>query len=124
MSLQEYWAYVFTSGKPIELILEAWNEAGPWQWQLRDSAWYGDYLNTQTVPGTRVRIHEFPTQASEAGIYVGPGTVEGVQYAQGYTALLQIKPESSAIKAEIDGVLRGLLEKINVENLKEIEPYD
>ena len=124
MSLQEYWAYVFTSDKPIELILEIWNEAGPWQWQLRDSAWYGDYLNTRTIPGTRVRIHEFPTQASEAGAFLGPGLVEGVRFHQGYTALLELKAESSATKAEFVWVLRGLLEKIEAENLKEIEPFD
>ncbi|HXG67001.1 MAG TPA: hypothetical protein VNO70_18000 [Blastocatellia bacterium] len=124
MPLKEYWAYVFTCDKPIEAILTAWNEAGPWQWGLRDSAWYGDYLNTRPAEGVRVRIHEFPSQASEAGPFLGPGTVEGIRYDQGYTALLQIEAESSATKAEINEVLRGLLERINAEKIKGIEPYD
>ncbi|MBI4207816.1 MAG: hypothetical protein HY527_22575 [Betaproteobacteria bacterium] len=124
MSLKAYWAYVFTCDKPIEAILAAWNETGPWQWRLRDSAWYGDYLNTRPTDGVRVRIHEFPSQASEAGTFVGPGSVEGVRYSQGYTALLQIEPESVATKAEIDAVLQGLLERINAEKIKTIEPYD
>lgn len=124
MSLKAYWAYVFTCDKPIEVILAVCNEAGPWQWVLRESAWYGDYLSTWSFKGLRVRIHEFPSQASEAGVFVGPGTVEGVRYDQGYTALLEIESESSATKAEIDEVFRGLLERINAENIKEIEPYD
>jgi|GEM_PF-1243100 len=124
MPLKAYWAYVFNCDKPIELILAAFNEAGPWRWGLRDSAWYGDYLNTQPIEGVRVRIHEFPSQASEAGVFVGPGTVEGIRYDRGYTALLQIRSESPATKAEIDAVLRGLLGRIHAENLREIEPYD
>ncbi len=124
MPLKEYWAYVFSSDKPIGLILAAFNEIGPWRWQLRDSAWYGDYLNTQPIEGVRVRIHEFPSQASEAGVFVGPGDVEGIHYEQGYTALLQIGDDSPATRAEIDKVLRGLLESIGAQNIKGIEPYD
>jgi hypothetical protein len=124
MPFKEYWAYVFTCEQPIEAILADWNEAGPWQWQLRDSAWYGDYLNTRPIKGLRVRIHEFPSQASEAGPFLGPGTVEGVRYDRGYTVLLQIEAGSSAMKAEVDEVIRGSLGRISAENIKEIEPYD
>ncbi|MGH3086065.1 MAG: hypothetical protein ACRDSJ_01950 [Rubrobacteraceae bacterium] len=124
MSLKEYWAYVFTCEEPIEAILAVCNEAGPWRWQLRDSAWYGDYLNTQPVEGLRVRIHEFPSQASEAGVFAGPGTVEGVRYDRGYTSLLAIRDESPATRADVDEVLRGLMERIGARNIQAIQPYD
>ena len=124
VALTADWAFVFTCDLPMEAILEDWNAAGPWQWTLRDSAWYGDYLNTRPVEGVRARIHEFPQQASEAGVFVGPGTVEGVRYESGYTALLQIEDGSRATKAEIDATLAGLLRQIGAENIREIEPYD
>lgn len=103
MPLRDYWAYDFTCAKSIETILTIFNEAGPWIWQMRDSAWYGDYLNARPSEGVRVRIHE----------------VRGI-----YSALLRIESESAAQQNQIDEVCRGLLAKIHAENIKEIEPYD
>ena len=123
MPLKNYWAYVFTFDEPIETLLSNFNEAGPWQWELRESSWYGDYLNVRPVTGVRVRIHEFP-QANEGGVFVGPGIVEGFRYDKGYTALLEIEAESPATKAEINEVFQSLLSKISAQNIKEIEPYD
>jgi hypothetical protein len=123
MSRKVYWAYVFTCTRPIEEILAAFNAAGPWQWQMRDSAWYGDYLAARPGEGVRLRVHEFPSSGSEeAGVYVGPGTVGGVTYDQGLTALLEV--ESQASRADIDCTFRGLLDSIGAANVKEIEPYD
>jgi hypothetical protein len=123
MSRKTCWAYAFTCEQPMEAILAALNAAGPWQWQARDSAWYGDYLNVRPVPGARVRIHEFPSSGSEeAGVYVGPGTVDGVVYDQGFTALLEA--EAPANRLEIDRTFRGLLEPIGATNVREIAAYD
>jgi hypothetical protein len=120
---RQYWAYAFTCEQPIEGLLAALNAAGPWRWQERDSAWYGDYLAVRPAEGVRVRIHEFPSSGSEeAGMYVGPGTVDGVVYDRGFTALLEV--EDAAAKAGIDRVLRGLLDTISAANVKAIEPYD
>ena len=123
MSRKIYWAYVFTCEQPIEAMLAAFNAAGPWPWRLGDSAWYGDYLGARPAQGVRLRIHEFPSSGSEeAGVYVGPGTVDGVAYDRGFTALLEV--EDPAAKAEIDRVFHGLLAAIGAANVNEIEPYD
>lgn len=118
------WAYVFTCEKSLEEMLTQLNEAGPWTWELRDSAWYADYLSTRLAPGIRIRIHEFPSQGSEAGVYVGPGTVDGLEYHSGYTALLQIRPGASTTQEEVDEIFQGLLGTIEAQNVKAISPYD
>jgi len=43
--LKADWAYDFACDQPIEVIPAAFNAAGPWQWQLRDSHFYGDYVS-------------------------------------------------------------------------------
>lgn len=116
MPLRAYWAYDFTSDQPIESILAVFNEAGPWEWELRESFWYGDYLNTQPTKGVRVRVHEYP-QVGQAGWFVGLRD-------KGFSALLQIKPESPATQTKVDEVFRGLLTRVNATNITEIEPYD
>lgn len=111
-----YWAYDFGCNQSLEGILSVFHETGPWQWGLRESSWYGDYLNAQPVEGVRVRIHEYP-QTGEAGEFVG---LRG----KGFSALLKIDAESPATREGIDEVFRGLLKKIGAEDVKEIEPYD
>jgi len=130
--LKAYWAYAFACDQPMEAILAAWNEAGAWQWQFRDSYWYGDYLNTRPVKGLRVRIHESPPRPSGVAPSSSAGTVarilrafiEAIRHPQRYTALLQIEADSPATQPEIDGVLRGLLERIGAKKIRKIEPYD
>jgi hypothetical protein len=124
MLLKAYWAYAFSCDKSMKTILTACNEAGPWQWEERESAWYSDYLSTRPVEGVRVRIHEFPQSNEVGGVFVGPGSDEGVHYDKGYTGLLEIREESAATKEDVDKVFRDLMSKINAENIKEIEPYD
>jgi len=116
-----YWAYVFTCEQSIEAMLAALNDAGPWRWQARESAWYGDYLNVRPAEGVRLRIHEFPS-SGEVSIFVGPGVVDGVAYDRGYTALLEL--DNAAARAEIDGIFRGLLGTIGAGNITAIDPYD
>lgn len=116
MKLEAYWAYDFGCNRSLEEMLSVLNDAGPWRWELRDSAWYGDYLNTRPKEGVRVRIHQYP-QTGEAGEFVG-------LREEGFSALLKIEPESFVTKAEIDRTFRNLIEKINAEDIREIEPYD
>lgn len=116
MPLKAYWAYDFACGRQIEEIRTVFEEAGPWQWELRESAWYGDYLNTRPTEGVRVRVHEYP-QTGDAGTFVG-------RRAQGFSALLQLEEESSATRDEIDNIFRGLLNRVDAREVAEIEPYD
>ena len=92
MPLKAYWAYDFTCDRSIESMLAFFNEAGPWQWELRDSAWYGEYLSAQVTGGARIRVHEYPFEG-EAGVFSG---LRG----KGFSALLQIEPEGSATSTE------------------------
>ena len=87
--------------------MDEFNSSGPWSWQIRDSAWYGDYLNVRPTKGVRVRIHEFQERDRRT-----------------YTALVQIESESSAERPQIDEVCRGLLTRIGAQNIKEIAGYD
>ena len=97
------WAYDFDCDKPIEAILAIFNEAGPWVWQGRDSAWYGSYLNTRPADRVRVRVHRFEDQ---------------------YCALLQLGADAPLTRAAVDEIFRTLLARIEVREPREIEPYD
>ena len=104
MGLKAYWAYEFVSDTPIEEMLAVLNEAGPWTWMLRDSYWYGDYLNVRPGGGVRVRIHEWEDSK--------------------YTALLQIDSDGTAEQPAIDAIVQDLLGRLQAEHLVETEPYD
>jgi hypothetical protein len=109
------WAYDFTCEQPIEAIPAAFNAHGPWQWQLRDSDFYGDYLNCRPKQHVRLRIHEYPSK----------GHVKFVGLRRkGFKALLEIEAEGATSRSEIDDVFRRLLQGINARNVIEIEPYD
>jgi hypothetical protein len=88
MPLKAYWAYDFACDRSLEDMLAVFNEAGPWRWEMHESAWYGDYLNTRPSNEVRVRVHEYP-QGGEGGMFVGLRD-------RGFSALLQIEAESSA----------------------------
>lgn len=111
--LKAYRAYDFTCDQPMEAMLAAFNAAGPWQWGLGDSATYGDYLGCRPMGGVRVRVHEYPQMLFRSGYP-----------KEGFTALLEIRPESKATQSEIDDVFRRLLQTVNATNIREIDPYD
>lgn len=111
-----YWAYDFASDCSLAAMEAAFNTAGPWRWQLRDSAVYGDYLNARPIAGVRVRIHEYP----QMGCY---GLFTGLR-DKGFSALLEIDAASEATRGEIDAVFQGLLQRINATDRTAIEPYD
>jgi len=113
--MDEHWAYDFTCDRPIDAILAAFNEAGPWQWELRENTIYGSYLNTRPQTGVRAQIHEYP--------FTGPyGAFTGL-HARGFNALLEVRTGSGAARSEIDGVVRTLLGMVGATNVAEIEPY-
>jgi hypothetical protein len=116
MSLKDYWAYDFCCNHSLEAMCSVFNEAGPWHWELRDSAWYGDYLNANPTRGVRARVHEYP-QMGDAGIFMG-------RHRTGFSALLAIEDESSATKEEVDEVFRGLVQQVHATKIAEIKPYD
>lgn len=116
MPLKAYWAYDFACDRCLEDLLCLLNEAGPWEWEARDSAWYGDYLNARPLAGVRLRIHQYPSMG-EAGTFVGLRD-------KGFSALLQIDEGSSAMQSEVDENFRELLRTINVMDIQGIEPYD
>jgi hypothetical protein len=116
MSLKDYWAYDFGCEQTLEDMRSVFNEAGSWHWELRDSAWYGDYLSTNPMSGVRVRVHEYP-QMGVAGKFAGLNR-------EGFSALLEIKVESLAVRKEVDEVFRRLLKMVNATRVTEIEPYD
>ena len=117
MPLKAYWAYDFAFDRPIEEMLAVFNEAGSWQWGLRDSAWYGDYLNTRPLEGVRVRVHQYPQEPRPGVLFIG-------LQDKGFSALLQIEAESTATQAQVEDGFRRLLTRINATNVTQIEPYD
>lgn len=112
MPLKADWAYDFSCDRPLEALCAVFNEAGPWQWQMRDSYVYGDYLNTRPARGVHLRVHEYPQAFIQ-----GPRE-------KGFSALLQIEADSLAEKVEIDAIFRGLLTWVMAQGITEIEPYD
>jgi len=76
------WGYEFTSALSLDQLSQRLNAAGPWVWQLRESHWYGEYLNTRPRDGLRVRIHMPPdyqpeaTEGENGGRYVATVNLE------------------------------------------------
>lgn len=112
MSLKADWAYDFSCDQSLEAMCAVFNAAGPWQWQLRDSYVYGDYLSTRPATGVHLRVHEYP-QAFFKGAR-----------DEGFSALLQIETNSLADKTEVDAFFQGLLSRVTATDITEIEPYD
>lgn len=110
--LRAYWAYDFACDLSMEAMLAAFNAAGPWRWDLSDSATYGDYLNCRPDEEVHVRVHEYPQM-----LFVGLRD-------KGFSALLEIHAESTATRFEVDDVFRRLLQTVEATNITEIEPYD
>src|SRR5688500_5076190 len=56
-------AYAWTFVGTLEALQAQLQAVGPWEWQLRDSAWYGDYLlalgpGLGRAEGGRLRVYE------------------------------------------------------------------
>ncbi len=116
MTTAASWAYDFACDRSLDELHAAFDKAGPWQWALRDSAWYGDYLNTRPAEGVRARIHAYP-QTGAAGTFTGLRD-------RGFSALLQIDAGSPATRDAIDRIFRGLLARAAATEITPIQPYD
>jgi hypothetical protein len=103
--MSNYWAYKFECEASIEEMLRVFNELGPWTWQVRDSSWYGDYVNSRPTDDLRVRIHRPPDEETHSG-------------------LLELETDDPNEKQVIDDIFRGLLAQIGARDITEIEPYD
>ncbi len=85
---------------PDAAIPAVFNAHGPWQWQLRESDFYGDYLNCRPKQHVRLRVHEYPSE----------GHVKFVAlHGTGFKALLEIEAEGGTSRSEIDDIFRRLL---------------
>ena len=113
MELNSVWAYDFDCDLSLDGMLRSFNAAGPWQWQLRDSAFYGDYLAAWTTD-VSIRVHEFP---QDTGWY-------RTQNPSGRKFTVTLKIDSSLKSLEIDNAIRGLLAKINATKIAPGEPTD
>ena len=121
------WAYDFGCNQSIKGILDAFNAAGPWQWQMRESVIFGDYLSCRPNDRVWVRVHEYSQMGG------GPIPLFATEHFlasagrrdKGFAASLQINDENWAeLSSEIDQVFRRLLQGINARKVTEIEPYD
>ena len=110
------WAYDFTCDQPIRAIRDIFNQASPWQWQMRDRVVFGEYLNCRPIEGVRLQIHQYP-YSGEYGVVLGLRD-------KGFMALLEIGARCTATRSEIDTVFRHLLQSISANEVMEIEPYD
>lgn len=109
-------AYDFACDLTLEAMLDIFSKGGPWKWELRDSAVYGDYLNTRPAEGVRVRVHRYP-QAGALGRFTGLRD-------EGFSALLAVEAGGSAAQAETDVVFRGLLSLAGATDVTPIDWYD
>ena len=56
-------AYNFYCDKNLHEIQKILNEVGPYQWEVWDSHWYGDYLRANNEESVKIKIFEPPDQA-------------------------------------------------------------
>ena len=110
------WAYDFRCEQPIRAIRDAFNAAGPWPWQVRESEIFGDYLNTRPDAHIRVSVHQY-TQ-------MWYGQAAAARSDKDFAASLQIDDMGSATRADVDKVFLTLLQVIDAEYVTEIAPYD
>jgi hypothetical protein len=101
----QWWGYDFNCSQSIEAILAAFNAAGPWQWQLGDSDFYGDYVRCRPNERSRLRVYE----RSQFWTWQ-PGNPEG------FYAEFESDPEG---RSEIDQIFRRLLQEIDATNITE-----
>ncbi len=52
------WAYEFDCDRPLSDMRGILNERGPWDWSIRESYWYGDYLMCRPGDGVRILVHD------------------------------------------------------------------
>ncbi len=102
-------AYQFSSNKSLYQMEPLLNQAGDWQWIVRDCAWYPDFLQCRPSAGVRICIYEVKPPG-------GPL----------YRVLVEIEPEAK--NPSVKGRFLELLEGLAVTGLVEIPagawPFD
>jgi hypothetical protein len=111
-------AYEFNCDMSMEEMLKVLNTKGAWKWTMRDSYWYGRYLNCRPEEDVRVRIHH-PAEFY-AGITRDPIDLEPRDY---YTATFNIESKAAAARDAVDHIFRELLVHLHARNLREIASY-
>jgi hypothetical protein len=107
MSAMTSWAYEFRCQNSLHEMERALNQSGPWEWRVRDCAWYPDFLQCRPQSGARICLYEIKPPGGAAGYrcQVEAGSKEGV-----------------------DPILKEALGRLPIEGLKEIEagewPFD
>ena len=105
----EMWGYAFDSRFSLAEMVASLNEGGNWLWQLRDSTWFGDYLNCRPIGGCRVRIHD----------------AQGTAVAGGrYRATVEVRPHADIPREAFDIAVREVLKRVGGEAVIACEPFD
>lgn len=99
-------AHQFHCDKTLEEIQAILNQAGPWEWIMRDSAWYGDYLWANPAASVKIKIYEPVTEAGP------PFTIQ----VEGTNKTL---PPS-----ELSAVITRWYEALGATEIKRCETYD
>lgn len=115
-------AYEFDCDMSMEEMLTVLNNKGSWQWTIRDSYWYGDYLNCRPQEGVRIRIHH---PAEFFGVFSQVNVPERTPDPEDYyTGLFTIESNAAGMRDAVDEIFRNLLNHLQARNVREIESYD
>jgi hypothetical protein len=101
----QHWGYDFSCWKSVDAMLKAFNAAGPWQWEMGDSDFYGFYLRCRPNPSARIRVY------NEAEFRTSPLWVSCRFWAELYS-------ESEA-RPEIDQQFLRLLKGVKAKRITE-----
>lgn len=111
-------AYEFFSERSLEEVADALTAQGPWAWSLRESHWYGDYLNCRPTAAVRIRIHE-PAQFNRSK---APHFVNQPAGLRRYIS--QVDVEQSIDRAPFDTTFLDLLTWLEARDVHSIPIYD
>jgi hypothetical protein len=106
------WAYEFTCPHTLEKILEVFNQAGPWEWRLRDSYFLGSYMNTRPSDSTHIKLGDF-----------SQGFVSGRSGA-GFSVLIRTESQDRVHREQLNATVLGLLNRIDAEDIQPAEAWD
>jgi hypothetical protein len=105
------WAYEFSCPKSLYEMGAMLTAAGPWQWGVRDCAFYPDYLQCRPAAGVRICVYEVNPPGGPA-----------------YRSYVEIRPPSPQERPDVEPGFRRLLGALPVSGLREIPatewPFD
>lgn len=106
-----HFAHKFFCERSIYEMEDVLNSAGTWQWRVRDSAWYPDFLQCRPQKGIRSCIYS-----------------EEPPNGRSYRCHVEISTSSESERDSVEPVLLKLLEHLGVRELNEVEanewPFD